>query len=960
MALHTIFGLIIHLVKSSLIVIAFIFITANSFGQLNYNWHGSIKGWGDDIVEVITVDSNNNFYIGALKSSQTVDIDLGSGTYNLTTAGSASFIAKYDSSGQLLMSILITSLVSGSISFKSIYVDNNGFIYVSGNFQGCNDFDPGPGLHDLCSNLINAFIAKYSPSGNLIYAKRLSSGLAYYGVSIETATYDTQGNGLMAIASGGYIYLDSILLPISTVPSSEDLNILEFDTSGNLTHYNLIDAPALGVSLLPWDIRYDHDGNYLLGGFIYGPGCVIGNPPNNCVSSIIEGGIVVKLKPTGECIYIAEFASVVLSSLIISGITPLSSGRTAFVGYFGEPFDADPGPGVINLTPGSQFDIFYGVLDSLGGLIYVHQIAGNSASMVLTEQILSDSYDNYFITGNFTYALNNNPVVGIPAHTAIGSSDEFIARFDQDGNCGFIMPIEGDSICSFNTKMAFSGNNKLLYTGSFVGVIDLDPDLGIKTDTSFSFSELFVVNYSLRDNPQIPSSYYRVSGTLYHDANMNGIRDPGELPLPGQLMEIQPGNLFTLTDQNGFYMKYMGAGTYTVKPVAFTPPVGTNFICLPATHTATLSAINVHDTGNDFGVSSLSSEHELEVVITPVAPFQSLNPSTIRITGKNNFFYNDSVQLQLGFNSLINFQYTSVPYDSLTGSLVKWSFPAIPPFSSKSVNTTFIDTVIFAPDSVIFSAFVGPILNDWIPANNYDTIHIPVMGSNDPNLKVVNPSGDLKTNQIQDTVTLDYTIYFQNTGQAPAWRVIVIDTLSPLFEIGSLRIIDQSHSCLASLEHGNVLVFRFNNINLPDSATNETASHGFVRFRIQPKNNLQVGTVIENSAAIIFDFNQPVITNTVTNLVTLPVMVEEQAIPDEIKVYPTLTGDKIYIDWNGFRDRNIAYSLSTSTGKIIFSNKKGDPNSNLLYHFINENSGVYILTITTDERKYMRKILLLK
>src|SRR5690606_26856558 len=52
----------------------------------------------------------------------------------------------------------------------------------------------------------------------------------------------------------------------------------------------------------------------------------------------------------------------------------------------------------------------------------------------------------------------------------------------------------------------------------------------------------------------------------------------------------------------------------------------------------------------------------------------------------------------------------------------------------------------------------------------------------------------------------------------------------------------------------------FANILLPDSGTNEVASHGLVRFRIRPHLPVLPGTTIENTANIFFDFNPPVIT----------------------------------------------------------------------------------------------------
>ena len=53
----------------------------------------------------------------------------------------------------------------------------------------------------------------------------------------------------------------------------------------------------------------------------------------------------------------------------------------------------------------------------------------------------------------------------------------------------------------------------------------------------------------------------------------------------------------------------------------------------------------------------------------------------------------------------------------------------------------------------------------------------------------------------------------------------------------------------------------FNNINLPDSTSDEAASHGFVNFSMKPSNSLLLGESVGNVANIYFDFNDPIITN---------------------------------------------------------------------------------------------------
>ena len=66
---------------------------------------------------------------------------------------------------------------------------------------------------------------------------------------------------------------------------------------------------------------------------------------------------------------------------------------------------------------------------------------------------------------------------------------------------------------------------------------------------------------------------------------------------------------------------------------------------------------------------------------------------------------------------------------------------------------------------------------------------------------------------------------------------------------------------------GGVIRWTFENIQLPDSLSDEPNSHGFVMFRILPKLQLPNGTELRNTAHIIFDFNAAITTNTVLNTV---------------------------------------------------------------------------------------------
>ena len=137
------------------------------------------------------------------------------------------------------------------------------------------------------------------------------------------------------------------------------------------------------------------------------------------------------------------------------------------------------------------------------------------------------------------------------------------------------------------------------------------------------------------------------------------------------------------------------------------------------------------------------------------------------------------------------------------------------------------------------------------------------IGAYDPNDKTALPEGYGAQHYIVPETNIDYRIRFQNTGTDTAFTVVIRDTLSEFLDLSTLSLGNSSHEYTARVDQARTLIFTYNNILLPDSTTNLEASQGFVDFSISPLQSAPLETVIENSAGIYFDFNEPVITNTV-------------------------------------------------------------------------------------------------
>lgn len=192
-------------------------------------------------------------------------------------------------------------------------------------------------------------------------------------------------------------------------------------------------------------------------------------------------------------------------------------------------------------------------------------------------------------------------------------------------------------------------------------------------------------------------------------------------------------------------------------------------------------------------------------------------------------------------------------------------------------NPTFPNSLIFAVhndssarlgDSVCFTA----ILNSSTCGIYNRTISkcFVIADAIDPNEKDVDPSGQIDTTQRW----LTYNIHFQNTGNAAAQNIYILDTLSNVFDPSSVQLLTSCSEPVLQVLPGGILRFNFPDINLPDSARNQAGSNCYVQYKVRLRDGLPLGTPVSNSASIYFDLAPPVVTNTAQNFICNTVYVD--------------------------------------------------------------------------------------
>ncbi|OFX34249.1 MAG: hypothetical protein A2X08_02320 [Bacteroidetes bacterium GWA2_32_17] len=162
----------------------------------NFIWAKTIGGIGEDYGYSIVLDGSGNIFTTGYYSF-TADFDPDTGTFYLNSVGSFDiFVSKYDNLGNFIFAKSMGG--TGNDYGLSIALDNSSNLYVTGEFDGIVDFDPGVGVFNLTSvGLYDIFINKLDANGNFVLGCSFgginSDGGISIVVDISSNVYTTGG-----------------------------------------------------------------------------------------------------------------------------------------------------------------------------------------------------------------------------------------------------------------------------------------------------------------------------------------------------------------------------------------------------------------------------------------------------------------------------------------------------------------------------------------------------------------------------------------------------------------------------------------------------------------------------------------------------------------------------------------------------------------------------------------------
>lgn len=353
-----------------------------------------------------------------------------------------------------------------------------------------------------------------------------------------------------------------------------------------------------------------------------------------------------------------------------------------------------------------------------------------------------------------------------------------------------------------------------------------------------------------------PGTANAMAGRHVIDSDANGLPDPGEPIFPWGRVHIQPLNALVPADAAGWWQHGALPGAYTITASSTYPYLLSS---APLAHASSFAALTAVDSTNHFAHQLQPGINDLQVSAF-AEPARPGFDNTVHISYRNYGTTALNANVQLTFDGDQTWVDSDPAPSSIAGNTATWELGSLPLTAQGQISVTLhTDASVPLGTPLAHTITIAHNESEFAPEDNTALWNDEVVGSYDPNDKLLDTPVAAPADVQDGEVTLTYTIRFQNTGTYPAERVVILDSLSTDLDWQSFDFLASSHPCRWYLLDG-VAHFIFSPIWLPDSASNEPASHGFVRFRIKPSEQLAQGDEVANIAHIVFDFNAPIVT----------------------------------------------------------------------------------------------------
>ena len=466
-----------------------------------------------------------------------------------------------------------------------------------------------------------------------------------------------------------------------------------------------------------------------------------------------------------------------------------------------------------------------------------------------------------------------------------------------------------------------------------------------------------------------------VSGHVFEDINANGMNEPNEPGLSAQMISIDPVG-YTFTQANGDYMTDV---PYDVQLTISGPPASNSYFCgavsgfsqtyptNPTYHSAMVTQASPVSANNNFGFTQGTG---YDVGIYNVRP-HGIDPCDnfmVWMDWKTSGTIPSDCYLLLEFDSLLSFVSSNPPVDTVGANFIGWYFPAGPISGFECYGMQFHMPCTEQSGQIL--AFTGRWScgsADACPDNDELTrtavVGAPRQGNPDRyNAMFVYHQNDEVKYQIDYAdSSFSYLISFMNSTNDTAYNMTIVDTLPEHFQLNTISYPFSNKSFSFKVADDNVLVWQFDNINLPPARDNKIESYGFVQFNMIMKPNLPEGTRFENQAAVTFNYGDLVVTNKVENIlgeeeIILP-GIRTSSEDVDVRIYPNPTADELNIEVYP-KQVELNLALYNIYGQLQFQSKVESADNTVILNVNDLPAGMYLLKLHIGNNKINKKVLI--
>lgn len=340
---------------------------------------------------------------------------------------------------------------TGSDEAKGIALDASGNLYVTGSFVSTATF----GTTSLTSSgWADIFIAKYDASGNEVWAQKAGGVFADEGCAIAT---DVSNNVYITGAFSMTATFGATSISVADLVNTTDVFIAKYDASGNVVFAKRAGGGVYGD--IAYGIDVDASNNSYITGKYYWS-AKFGSTTIETGGTYDSDIFVAKFNAAGDAVWAKRAGRTTTSQSSYdqgNAIAVDASGNSFVTGSFsGTAYFGND-----SIASNATFeDIFLAKYDSAGNIIWVKSAGGTSNDYGYGISI--DGLGNAYITGSFIGEANFDTI------SISSNQDAFVAKYNPMGDILYVQKSTGIGLSAASGRgIALSSTGNVFLTGEF-------------------------------------------------------------------------------------------------------------------------------------------------------------------------------------------------------------------------------------------------------------------------------------------------------------------------------------------------------------------------------------------------------------------------------------------------------------------------------------------------------------